>query len=89
MQDAMKCSLAIVEGLSRSKNSIFILSTHLFEIAEELKSQPNIQFYCFETDVAEDQFIFQYRLKPGVSSDRIGYRILEQQGVTEMLRLIS
>lgn len=88
-QDAMKCSHAIVEGLSQSKRSVFILSTHLFEIAEELKSHANIQFYFFQTDIAADKFVFYYRLKPGVSSDRIGYRILEQQGVTEMLRKIK
>jgi len=40
VQDAMKCSLAVIKGLIRIKNSLFILSTHLYEIGEELKAFP-------------------------------------------------
>src|SRR6266550_7252145 len=44
VQDAMKCSIAVIEGLIKIKNSLFILSTHLYEIADELKNYPNISF---------------------------------------------
>jgi DNA mismatch repair ATPase MutS len=32
VQDAMKCSLTVIKGLIKIKNSLFILSTHLYEI---------------------------------------------------------
>src|SRR5687768_14605814 len=85
VQDAMKCSLAVIKGLIRIKNSLFILSTHLYEIGEELKSHPNISFKYFETTVTEDQLEFSYQLKDGISNDRIGYVILKREKVVEML----
>ncbi|HMC87810.1 MAG TPA: hypothetical protein VKI61_19940, partial [Chitinophagaceae bacterium] len=85
VQDAMKCSGAVIKGLIKIPNSLFILSTHLYEIAEELNTYPNILFRYFETEVKEDQLIFSYQLKQGVSNDRIGYLILKQEKVVEML----
>jgi DNA mismatch repair protein MutS len=85
VQDAMKCSLVVIKGLVKMKNSLFILSTHLYEIGEELKQHPNISFRYFETEVANDQLRFSYQLKEGVSNDRIGYVILKREKVVELL----
>ena len=85
VQDAMKCSLTVIRGLIRIKNSLFILSTHLYEIGEELKSYPNISFRYFETIVKDEQLEFSYQLKEGISNDRIGYVILKREKVVEML----
>jgi DNA mismatch repair protein MutS len=85
VQDAMKCSLTVIKGLLKIKNSLFILSTHLYEIGEELKKYPNISFKYFETNVMDDQLLFSYQLKDGISNDRIGYVILRREKVVEML----
>jgi DNA mismatch repair ATPase MutS len=85
VQDAMKCSLTVIKGLIKIKNSLFILYTHLYEIGEELKKYPNISFKYFETTVTEDQLDFSYQLKEGISNDRIGYVILKREKVIEML----
>jgi len=85
VQDAMKCSLTVVKGLIKMKNSLFILSTHLYEIGEELKDYPNISFRFFETNVTNEQLEFSYQLKEGISNDRIGYVILKREKVVEML----
>lgn len=85
MQDAMKCSSTVVKGLIKISSSLFILSTHLYEIGDELKAYPNISFKFFETAVLEDQLKFSYQLKEGISNDRIGYVILKREKVVEML----
>jgi DNA mismatch repair ATPase MutS len=85
VQDAMKCSTTVIKGLIRIRRSLFILSTHLYEIGEELKVYPNIQFNYFETAVKDDQLEFSYQLKQGISNDRIGYLILKREKVVEML----
>jgi DNA mismatch repair ATPase MutS len=85
VQDAMKCSLTVIKGLIKIKNSLFILSTHLYEIGEELKNFSNISFRYFETTVDNDQLQFSYQLKEGISNDRIGYVILKREKVVEML----
>lgn len=86
VQDAMKCSTVVIEGLLKMQNTLFVLSTHLYEIGEALKQYPNIQFRYFETQVKEDQLIFSYLLKEGISNDRLGYLILKREGVVEMLQ---
>lgn len=85
VEDAMKCSLTVIEGLIKIKNSLFILSTHLYEIGQELKKYPNISFRYFETDVTDEHLHFSYQLKEGISDDRIGYVILKREKVVEML----
>jgi hypothetical protein len=49
----------------------------------------NIQFSYFETAVKEKELIFHYQLKKGVSQDRLGYLILEREGVVDLLKNIS
>jgi DNA mismatch repair ATPase MutS len=86
VEDAMKCSSTVIEGLLKIKNSLFILSTHLYEIGDALKKHPNISFNYFETIVTNDQLKFSYQLKKGISNDRLGYLILRNEGVVDMLQ---
>ena len=86
VQDAMKCSTAVIEGLLKMQQSVFILSTHLYEIGEPLKKYPNIVFNYFETVVVNDRLVFNYQLKEGISNDRLGYIILKNEGVVDMLQ---
>jgi DNA mismatch repair ATPase MutS len=85
VQDAMKCSTVVVEGLIKIKRSLFILSTHLYEISENLKGYSNIDFKYFETEITDEKLIFNYQLKEGVSNDRLGYLILKKEKVIELL----
>jgi DNA mismatch repair ATPase MutS len=86
IQDAMKCSTTVIEGLQKRENAIFILSTHLYEIGESLTQYPNIQFKYFETTVRNKELEFSYQLKDGISNDRLGYLILEREGVVDLLK---
>ncbi len=85
IQDAMKCSTAVIEGLQNLRNSLFVISTHLYEISDDLKKYDNIQFSYFETEVRQKELVFHYQLKQGVSQDRLGYLILEREGVVGLL----
>lgn len=85
VEDAMKCSTVVIEGLIKIKRSLFILSTHLYQISDSLKEYPNIDFKYFETKVTDDKLIFNYQLKEGVSNDRLGFLILKKEKVIELL----
>ena len=85
IQDAMKCSLTVVGGLVRMKTGLFILSSHLYEIGDELKQYPAISFKYFETKLENNDLKFSYQLKEGISTDRIGYLILKKEGVVDMI----
>jgi DNA mismatch repair ATPase MutS len=84
-QDALKCSITVIEGLRKMNNCLFVLSTHLYEIGEALQHHHNIQFKYFETSVVDDQLIFSYQMKEGISNDRIGYLILKRESVIDLL----
>lgn len=86
VQDAMKCSTTVIEGLRKIDNALFILSTHLYEIGEVLKQYPNMQFRYFETEVKNEQLYFNYVLREGISNDRLGYLILKKEGVVDLLQ---
>jgi DNA mismatch repair protein MutS len=86
--DAMKCSTKVIEGLQKLRSSLYILSTHLYEISENLQQYQNIQFSYFETSVKDKELHFEYHLTPGISQDRIGYLILEREGVVTLLDAI-
>ena len=61
VQDAMKCSTTVIEGLHKMTNAVFILSTHLYEIAEQLQQYPSIDFRFFETSVTDNELVFSYQ----------------------------
>ena len=85
----MRCSTVVIEGLLKMKNSLFILSTHLYEIAENLQQYPNIFFYYFETNIEDGRLVFKYNLKRGISQDKLGYLILKNEGVVDLLDKIK
>jgi DNA mismatch repair ATPase MutS len=87
VHDAYECTKAVVEGLLRHQKHIMVLSTHLYEVAQEFSHRKEIIFSYFVTDLShEGNYTFSYELKPGISNDRIGYRILQKEGVLDLLK---
>ena len=89
VEDAKNCSLAVIQGLLRSSNCLFILSTHLYELAEELQGEKNILFKYFESEVIADNLHFTYQLKDGIAREKIGYLILKREKVLDLLKEIK
>ncbi len=90
IQDAMRCSTVVIEGFRKIDNALFILSTHLYEIGDYLKKYSNIQFKYFETEVGADDYLrFSYKLRDGISNDRLGYLILKREGVIDKLNSLG
>ena len=86
VHDAYECTKAVVEGLLNHNRHIMVLSTHLYEVAQQFKNRKEIIFSYFVTDLTQEgNYSFKYELKPGISDDRIGYRILQKEGVLALL----
>jgi DNA mismatch repair protein MutS len=86
VHDAYECTKAVVEGLLNHPNHLMILSTHLYEVAQQFSASKEISFSYFVTNLAGDgSYQFTYELKSGISNDRIGYRILQKEGVINLL----
>jgi hypothetical protein len=56
-------------------------------VAYHFKEHPGLSFYCFTTSLGTDgNYQFSYRLQPGISDDRIGYKILVKEGIVDLLQ---
>jgi DNA mismatch repair protein MutS len=87
VHDAYECTRAVMDGLLHHQNHMMILSTHLYEVAQQFSSNKDILFSYFVTNMAENGgYEFTFELKQGISNDRIGYRILQKEGVIDLLR---
>lgn len=86
VHDAYECSKAVIEGLLQQHDNLMALSTHLNELSENLKDRPNVWFrYCYTKITDNNRYEFTYQLKEGVSKDRIGYLVLKNEGVLDLL----
>lgn len=87
VHDAYECTRAVVDGLLHHPDHLMILSTHLYEVAEHFKNRTDISFAYFVTNMGPDSsYHFTYQLREGISNDRIGYRILEKEGILDLLK---
>ncbi|GEP94355.1 MutS-related protein [Chitinophaga cymbidii] len=85
VEDAKNCSLAVINGLLHNHNCLYILSTHLYEIADELRGENQIIFKYFQSQVIDDNLQFTYELKDGIAKEKIGFLILKKEKVIELL----
>jgi DNA mismatch repair ATPase MutS len=84
--DALACSVTVMEGLLKKQNCIFVLSTHLHEVAVHFDQHPKIRFKYFETKLYDDdRFEYTYQLKDGVSNEKLGLLILKREGIEKLL----
>jgi len=85
VRDALEASLAVIERLETKNNSLFLFSSHLIELDEEFSPSMGIVKCHFEALETEGELSFDYLLHPGVSNQRLGMRVLSEQGVFDLL----
>ncbi len=83
-QDAYETTLAVVKRMLNIKTSIFIFSTHIFEISDAIKEYSNVLFKCFDVKIEKNKIKYNYLLKDGISKDRLGMKILENEGILDL-----
>jgi len=88
LRDALEASKAVLVGCSRAKRSTFIFSSHLVELAEELKHLSSVEFRYFDGELEGHQLHFDYRLRSGVSTKRFGMELLRREGLPDLLAAI-
>jgi len=86
VKDASDATSALIKALSGLTHVIGILSSHLHEVAEELAEFPNV--IPMKMEAEEGALAFTYRLEKGVSTQRLGMRLLEEQGILDLLESI-
>lgn len=85
IKDAYDGSLRIVQALSELDKGFFVISTHIVEVAHALATNGKIKFNYLPAHIADGKPVFDYRLREGITDDRIGLWILENEGVFALL----
>lgn len=86
VKDAYDASYAVIAALAGLHKSVFVISTHILEVTERLKAFDTIDFRYFEVVMQDGKPDYTYRLLPGVSLERIGMYILNQEKVVETIQ---
>jgi len=86
VKDASDASLQVIDGLAGISGSLFLVSTHIVEIAAGLQHNPNVFFACFESTMEGGVPWYSYKLKRGISNERMGMVILKNSGILELLK---
>jgi len=85
VKDAYDASLMIISALAKIRDNFFFISTHILEVAEILVDTDSIIFRCFESDLIDRQPVYDFKLKEGVSKERIGLLIIKNESIIEIL----
>jgi DNA mismatch repair protein MutS len=76
VKEAFDASLMIIKALSKIRDNFFFISTHILEVAEELGNNNSITYRCFESELIDHQPVYDFKIKPGISKERIGMLII-------------
>jgi len=85
VKDAHEASVSIINAFSKIKNCLFLVSTHIIEVAEDLNHNNNIDFNFLETKMIDGKPTFSHKLKAGITADRMGLWIIKNEGILEIL----
>ncbi len=88
VKDAFDASLMIISALAKIRNNFFFISTHILEVAESLENTDSIQFKCFESELVDQTPVYDFKLKNGVSKERIGLTIIKRENIMRILEQI-
>lgn len=86
VKDAYDASLSIIDAFAEIKSSFFMVSTHITEVAKELQQKENINFNFLETKMIAGRPVFTYQLKGGITDERLGLWIVENEGIIKILK---
>ncbi len=85
VKDALDASRAVLVRLADKDGNIFLVSSHLIELGDALEDTGSVDCRRFEASERGGRLEFDYVLRPGVSSQRLGVRVLDEEGVFDLL----
>ncbi|MBB3053809.1 MutS-related protein [Mucilaginibacter gotjawali] len=86
VKDAHEATVAVTNAFAGKKTSMFIISSHIVEAAEQLKLKSNIGFQYLPTIMNGTVPEYTYTLRQGVTDDRHGMIIIRNEGILDILK---
>jgi DNA mismatch repair protein MutS len=85
VHDAADATLAILTRLAAQPRALTLIASHITEVVPAIVEDPRIRLLYFAADATTEQPRFDYRLRAGVSEQRLGMTLLQQEQVLELL----
>lgn len=85
VKDAYDGTLAVTEGFADYVDCLFVVSTHIIEVGEALKTHSNIQFNYMPTLLEDGIPKYTYKMREGITEDRQGMMIIRNEGILELM----
>ncbi|MDB5158062.1 MAG: mismatch repair protein [Mucilaginibacter sp.] len=87
VKDAYEGTIAITRAFAEKRNCMFVVSTHIIEAGDVLKEQcGNINFVYLPTKMDGNKPVYTYRLEQGITADRHGMIIINNERILEIIR---
>jgi len=89
VHDAAEATLAVITRLANHPHATVFIASHLAEIVPALADDPRVRLLQFTADLNSGEPCFDYRLRPGLSTQRLGMTLLKQEQVLDLLEQAS
>lgn len=86
VKDAFDATVSVTEAFGKWDNCAYIISTHIVEAGEVLLNNNNIQFLYLPTKLDNNRPLYTYKLEQGISSDRHGMMIINNERIVEIIK---
>ncbi|WP_207515810.1 MutS-related protein [Longitalea luteola] len=87
VKDAYDATLAVTKEFAAYRNSFFVISTHIIEVGAALQQEcDNLQFSYLPTIMEGSVPRYPYTLTAGITNDRHGMIIIENERILEMIQ---
>ena len=87
VKDAYEGTIAIMEAFASKPHSLFVISTHIMEAGEVLQKKcKNMIFRYLPTRMENGKPVYTYTLTEGITDDRHGMIIINNEGVIELIK---
>jgi DNA mismatch repair protein MutS len=87
VKDAYEATVALTTAFAERRDSMFVISTHIIEAGDILRERcANIRFVYLPTLMEGNVPVYTYTIRPGITADRHGMVIIDNEGILDILR---
>ncbi|OOG17954.1 hypothetical protein BWD42_11690 [Sphingobacterium sp. CZ-UAM] len=86
VKDAHEATVEVARAFAAKETSRFIISSHIVEAAKQLSQVKAVDFWYLPTQMVGPKPVYTYVLEKGVTNDRHGMLIIQNEGILEILK---
>lgn len=86
IDDALQISATTINGLTKFKQSVFFISTHLHQLKTTIQAaSKHVDTYYIDCNIQNNIPVFNYQLKEGWSDLKVGQLLFDKEGLNDLL----